>query len=63
MLTAWGIASLGAPLLLALSTDATGSYNLALYVTAGLMLLSSVIPIVIRSPGKPKKAGVEESRA
>lgn len=63
MLTAWGIASLGAPLLLALSTDATGSYNLALYITAGIMLLSSAIPVVIRPPATSKEASGEEATA
>jgi len=55
MLTAWGIASLCGPLILALSKDATGTYTLALYLTAGLMLVSSAIPFFIRPPGPPKE--------
>jgi MFS transporter, OFA family, oxalate/formate antiporter len=58
MLTATGIATFGAPLLLATSTDATGSYNLALYLTAGLMLLSTIIPLVVRPPKPTWKAEV-----
>ncbi len=54
MLTATGVAGLGAPVILALSADATGSYDPALYVTAGLMLLGAVIPLVIRPPDSPR---------
>jgi MFS transporter, OFA family, oxalate/formate antiporter len=60
MLTATGAAGLGAPLLLAVSAEATGSYDLALYGTAGLMLVSAVIPLVIRPPkppGRPRPLG------
>ena len=55
---AGGIATFGAPLLLAVSTDATGSYNLALYLTAGLMLLSAIIPLIVRPPKPTWKAEV-----
>jgi MFS transporter, OFA family, oxalate/formate antiporter len=66
LLTAWGIATLGAPLLLALSTDATGSYDLALYITAGIMLVSTILPLIVRPPKSPREeaAGTEaEARA
>jgi MFS transporter, OFA family, oxalate/formate antiporter len=48
--TASAVASFGAPLLLARSADLTGSYDLALYVTGGLMLISAVIPLTLRAP-------------
>src|SRR5215211_4014738 len=67
MLTAWGLATLLGPLILAVSTDITGTYDLALYISAGIMLVSSVIPLVIRPPEAPQKeaeAGAEaEARA
>jgi OFA family oxalate/formate antiporter-like MFS transporter len=67
MLTAWGLATLLGPLILAVSTDITGTYDLALYISAGIMLVSSVIPLVIRppeAPGKEAEAGTEaEARA
>ena len=65
MLTATGIAIFGAPLLLAVSTDATGSYNLALYLTAGLKLVSAVFPLAIRPPKSIRKveAGAQEETA
>jgi OFA family oxalate/formate antiporter-like MFS transporter len=45
-----GIAGFGAPLLLALTADATGSYAPALYATAALMLVGSAIPLALRPP-------------
>jgi OFA family oxalate/formate antiporter-like MFS transporter len=50
ILTASAIASFGTPLLLARSADLTGSYDLALYVTGGLMLIGAVIPVALRAP-------------
>ena len=50
ILTASSVASFGAPLLLARSADLTGSYDLALYVTGGIMLLCAVIPLALRTP-------------
>ncbi len=46
-----GVAGFGAPVLLARSADLTGSYNLALYATGGLMLIGAVIPLALRPPG------------
>lgn len=65
MLTAWGIASLCGPLILAVSTDVIGSYDFALYVTAGLMLVSSAIPLFIKPPEPPREteAGPQEAEA
>lgn len=45
-----GIAGFGAPLLLALTADATGSYAPALYATAALMLVGSAIPLSLKPP-------------
>jgi len=67
MLTAWGLATLLGPLILAISTDITGTYDLALYISAGIMLVSAAIPLVIRPPEPPQEeaeAGAEaEARA
>ena len=67
MLTAWGLATLLGPLILAISTDITGTYDLALYISAGIMLVSSIIPLIIRPPEAPQEeaeAGAEaEARA
>ena len=50
VITTSGVAGFGAPLLLALVVDATGSYALALYATGALMLVSAAIPLVLRPP-------------
>jgi OFA family oxalate/formate antiporter-like MFS transporter len=50
ILTASSVAGFGAPLLLARSADLTGTYDLALYATGGLMLIGAVIPLVLRAP-------------
>jgi MFS transporter, OFA family, oxalate/formate antiporter len=50
VITASGVAGFGAPLLLALTADATGSYGPALYATAALMLVGAAIPLFLRPP-------------
>jgi hypothetical protein len=65
MLTAWGLATLLGPLVLAISTDITGTYDLALYISAGIMLVSAAIPLVIKPPQSPRQteAGGQEAEA
>lgn len=53
MLSAWGLASLFGPMLLAGMREATGSYQDALHIIAALMALSVVLPCVLRSPQVP----------
>lgn len=50
IILASGVAGFGAPVLLARSADVTGSYDLALYVTGGLMLIGATIPLALRPP-------------
>lgn len=50
MLTAWGFAGVFGPLLIANIRQNTGHYTEALYVIAGVMLVSAVIPLVVRPP-------------
>jgi OFA family oxalate/formate antiporter-like MFS transporter len=49
-----GVAGFGAPVLLAQSVDTTGSYDPALYATAGIMLVGTVISLLIRPPEPPR---------
>lgn len=56
IVTASGVAGFGAPVLLALSADAAGSYGPALYATAGLTLAGAAIPLILRPPGSPSRA-------
>jgi OFA family oxalate/formate antiporter-like MFS transporter len=50
MLTAWGSAGLLGPTLIAYVRQSTGHYTAALDLIAGIMLLSAVLPFLIRPP-------------
>jgi OFA family oxalate/formate antiporter-like MFS transporter len=50
MLTAWGAAGLLGPTLIAHVRQSTGHYTAALDLIAGIMLLSAVVPLLIRPP-------------
>jgi OFA family oxalate/formate antiporter-like MFS transporter len=50
ILTAWGFAGVFGPMLIAYIREATGAYAAAFYVIAGVMLISTAIPLVIRPP-------------
>ena len=50
MLTAWGFAAVVGPTLIAYIRQTTGHYTEALDVIAGVMLVSAVIPFMIRPP-------------
>jgi OFA family oxalate/formate antiporter-like MFS transporter len=50
MLTAWGLAGLLGPTLIAQVRQSTGYYTEALDLIAGIMLVSTVLPFLIRPP-------------
>ena len=50
MLTAWGLAGVLGPLLIAAIRETTGAYADALLIIAGMTLLSAAIPLVVRPP-------------
>src|SRR6266700_4491166 len=50
MLTAWGFAGVLGPTLIAQVRQNTGHYTEALELIAGIMLVSAVLPFVIRPP-------------
>ena len=52
MLTAWGFAGVLGPTLIASLRQSTGQYNEALYVIAGLMFLSTAIPVLVGAPAR-----------
>jgi OFA family oxalate/formate antiporter-like MFS transporter len=49
MLTAWGFGGVFGPLLVANSRQSTGKYDSALIVIALIMLVSSVLPLIVRA--------------
>jgi OFA family oxalate/formate antiporter-like MFS transporter len=50
MIIAWGFGGVLGPTLISYMYDATGSYARAFYIIAGIMLLSSIIPFIVRPP-------------
>jgi MFS transporter, OFA family, oxalate/formate antiporter len=50
MLTAWGFASVFGPLLIAHMRETVGSYRGALHLIAGVMAVSTLLPILVRPP-------------
>jgi OFA family oxalate/formate antiporter-like MFS transporter len=57
MLTAWGFASAFGPLFIAHMRETTGSYSGALRVIAGVMAVSTLVPVVVRPPQASVTAG------
>ena len=50
MLTAWGMAGVLGPTLIATLRERSGGYDSAMRLIAGLMLVSAVIPLLVRPP-------------
>jgi MFS transporter, OFA family, oxalate/formate antiporter len=50
ILTAWGFASAFGPLLIAHLRQATGNYASGLHVIAGIMALSTILPLLVKPP-------------
>jgi len=50
MLTAWGVAGVLGPTVMASMRERSGGYDQGLRVIAGLMLVSAVIPLLVRPP-------------
>ena len=57
MITAWGFSGVLGPQLISWAYDATGAYWLAFYIIAGIMLVASLIPFIIRPPKREAEAG------
>ncbi len=60
MLTAWGCASAFGPLLIAHMRQSSGSYTGGLHVIAGVMAVSTLLPILVSAP-KPDGAKATSS--
>jgi MFS transporter, OFA family, oxalate/formate antiporter len=50
MLTAWGVAGILGPTLMAALRERSGGYDEGLRLIAGLMLVSAIIPLLVRPP-------------
>src|SRR6202051_34251 len=62
MLTAWGFASAFGPLFIAYMRETTGSYSGALRVIAGVMAVSTLLPVLVRPPRASVAAGAPEKK-
>ena len=62
MLTAWGFAGVLGPMLIAGLRESTGQYDEALYVIAGLMCVSTVIPDLASARRRDAPATTRSSR-
>jgi MFS transporter, OFA family, oxalate/formate antiporter len=59
MITAWGFAGVLGPQLISIMYDATRSYAGAFYILAGIMLVSSIVPFIVRPPKREAGAPAE----
>ena len=59
MITAWSAGGVLGPILIANIREATGSYAGALYIIAGIMLVSTLVPLIIRPP-RAQQEGTSE---
>jgi OFA family oxalate/formate antiporter-like MFS transporter len=55
MITAWGFGGVLGPILISRIIDTTGSYTLAFYIIAGILLVSSILPFIVRPPRAPEE--------
>src|SRR5215217_2792876 len=64
MLTAWSAGGIAGPLLISRVHDLTGSYDGALYAIAAIMLVSTIVPFIVRPPrGHPAETREPELEA
>ena len=56
MLTAWSMAGVVGPILMARLRETTGAYSNALYIIAGIMLVSAIVPFIVRPPVREETA-------
>ncbi|MDP8949227.1 MAG: OFA family MFS transporter [Actinomycetota bacterium] len=63
MITAWGFGGVFGPILISRIIDTTGSYTAAFYIIAGILLVSSILPFIVRPPKAPQEAGVQAEEA
>jgi OFA family oxalate/formate antiporter-like MFS transporter len=62
MLTAWSAGGVLGPLLISKIRDSTGAYDTALYIIAGIMVASCVLPLIVRPPAAREDDGEPSGR-
>ena len=61
MLTAWGVAGVAGPTFIAEVRQASGEYQGALKIIAVVMLLSAILPLLLRPPTLQRKPPARDS--
>lgn len=56
ILLAWGVGGVVSPIMIARIRQATGSYSTPIHIIAGVMVLSLILPLIVRRP-KGKEIG------
>jgi OFA family oxalate/formate antiporter-like MFS transporter len=62
MLAAWGFGGVLGPLLISAILDSTGEYTTALYILAGMLLVSALLPLILRPPTGAARADARFER-
>ena len=62
MLTAWSAGGVVGPLLISQIKDSTGNYDTALYIIAGMLVVSCIIPLIVRPPA-PESRGEDREES
>lgn len=55
MLTAWSAGGVAGPLLISKIRDSSGNYDTALYIIAGMLVVSCIIPLIVRPPASESR--------
>src|ERR687885_875330 len=63
MLTAWGVGGVLGPLLISRVIDLTGSYTLAFYIIAAIMVGSAVVAFIVRPPTRRSESQAPQAEA
>ncbi|HTY84339.1 MAG TPA: OFA family MFS transporter [Silvibacterium sp.] len=50
ILLAWGVGGVVSPIMIARLRQVTGQYSTAIYIIAGIMVVSLILPLVVRAP-------------
>jgi OFA family oxalate/formate antiporter-like MFS transporter len=55
VLLAWGAAAIPSPIMIARLHQSTGSFSTAVYIIAGVMVCSLVLPLIAKRPNRDAK--------
>jgi len=56
ILLAWGVGGVVSPIMIARMRQATGTYSTAIHIIAGVMVVSLILPVIVRPPKRREAA-------